>query len=459
MDVTSWMDLDHDTIVWEDSKAFEKQISGNAGTELIEGGKYFVLYNEAMGITGTLNRCTFQTQLLLDGSVVGGSAGHGFIRGSQGCDECFPFNGCIIDAVAGDILKVQTQQQAAGTPSPTRTGGYSGFQLLKLDDDWDYCRLKAYRPGVIQDPGDTIQWNSTIEIDAGSFELDAATKRKIKLKTAGWYLCCYSLGWTNNSSPPVRSICVAYVKNNGIPAWEVEQSYSSSYVRVTSGNDGATNAVFFIHTTIANEEITLETWTDLAGGGGTFGSGSNCYISLVKLPSTTLGLDVYDGTGGESFDVSETPFPWPDQTDVDSPFDHSVVSNTDDIIIKKPGPFLFTGNFHGYRSTGSDRFNTLARFRDGGTALSYGCFGDYHRQSTGVPYHGGSNGVIFPWLSVDDVIDMSREDTSTSSGGGGSPADYPETEPDKMGVQAIYLPSVFPKYWQNGGFFLQQAMS
>lgn len=229
----------------------------------------------------------------------------------------------------------------------------------------------------------------------------------------------------------------------------VPQSYSSSYVRVTSGANGATTAAFLIYTD--SDDQTLNLMTSGEGlGGGTLGFGEFVTIALAKLPDTLiLPFDAYDSTGGQSFDVTETPFDWDAENFDSSAFEHDTSINPDNITIKKGGPYLFLGNFFGNRSSGTNRYNTLSKWRRNGTAQSYGMFGDYNRgDPTRTPKHGASHGILFPWLAVNEVIELAREDTSTSSG------TAPTTVADQMGIQALHLPSVFPGFYNSGGWFL-----
>jgi hypothetical protein len=445
MDYTYWSEYDHDTTVWEDTACFDKYSAG--GVYLREAGHYLAMYNDGAEISGTLNRCAFLGRLVLNGSAgeIEGSMGAGYIKGTEGCDECWkPYSAVIFEASADDLLELQMVEQVGTTPSPTRIADNAGLQLLKLDDTWAYLRLNAERAGYTQDAGDTIIWFTEREVDSSVFSHSGAN---MTLGDIGWYLCCYNLKWDNNSVPPQRATVEAYLYN--ATTYEIiPQSYSSDYNRSTGGTEGVTGAIFLIETTQVDEVFQLV--TNGRGFGATFGDGTKCEIQIVKLPDSINVLDIVDGTGSQTFDTTEDPFDWDVQNSVDSAFDHSTGTDPDDVDILKPGPFLFTGNFYGYRSSGTNRYNTKCRFRDGGTALKYGIFGDYHRQGATVSYHGGSHGVLLPWLSINDAIDMSREDTSTSTG------TAPTSAADQMGVQAIYLPSIFPAYWQNGGFFAQQ---
>ena len=441
-DSTSWVDVDHDTTVHEDAMTFDKEVS--AGTALLEDGHYLALWSERSDISGTLDRVTHHGQLVLDGTHVYGSYGHGYIRGDEGCDECFLYGSAMFSASASDVLKVQINEEQDTSPSPVRAANHGSLQVLKLDDNWDFCIRRAYRPGVIQDVGDDITWWSDVETDSGSFTVSGST---ITLEQAGWYLCSYCLGWNNGSTPPARLTCYAWVELDGTA---IPQSYSSSYVRVTSGIGGYTCALFMIYATSASLDLIMKTAAN-GYGGGTFGVGEACTISLAKLPDDLiLPLDIYDSTGGQSFDVTETPFDWDAENEDSAAFSHDTGTNPDNIVIAKPGPFLFTGNFYGDRSSGTNRYNTLAKWRKNGTALSYGMFGDYNRgDKNRTPQHGASHGILFPWLSKDDIIELAREDTSTSSGSA------PTTVADQMGVQAVHLPSIFPGFYMNGGWFLQ----
>jgi len=441
LDVTTWADLDHDTKVWIDGTTFRKV---SPGIQLLEAGHYLVLHNDGFEISGTLDRCLFETQLLLDGVAVDDSKGHGYIRGTQGCNECFPYNACIINADADDVIKVQAQQRVGTTASPTRMADIGSLQIIKLDDSWPYLKLNAYNARAIQDPGDTISFwpYSAEEGDSDAYSWGDPGE-DIVLADEGWYLVMMNLEYDNNSSPPARSIVGAYLYND-TDAADIPQSHTSSYCRALGGVNGVTTGICLVKTTGDDQVIQLV--TTVAGGGATFGLGAEVYLSIVRLPDDIMKLDVEDNqVETQSFDVStvETPFEWNTQNEADDAYSHSTSVNPDNMVTEKVGPFLFTGNFLSYYKTGTDRYNTLAKFRVGGTSLKYGCFGDYVRQAATVGEHGAAHGALMPWRSVDDIVELAIVDTGTSTG------DAIYTVPGEMGVQSIYLPSIFPGYWQG----------
>jgi len=442
LDSTSYVDVDHDTTVWEDTETFEKNVG--AGVTLKETGHYLGLWNEAAGLGGTLNRAEHTGRLDYNGSALVGSKGTKYIRGLEGCDESEPHGNLIFNvATANQTLKAQIAKTGGTLTGITRTANMAGLQLLKLDDDWDYCRLRITGTSTQQLPLG-VAWTYQDELDTDSFA-HTVLRSPIQFKKVGWHLVTYCIRAKATSVPAARLGFVPGFKRLTPSVAFSEFGYSFGYTRQLGGSDHGTGTACFIFYN-DTADSTWQVYVTKYGGGGQLEL-VDCAIQIAKLPDTVANACMcYDTTGGQSLDVSETPFTWGQEYYDNDAFDHDTGSSTDDIVIKKPGPFLFFGSWIANRASGINRYQTKSEFRKGGTAYQYGIPGSYNRGST-VLYSGLNHAILLPWLSVDDTIDFAREDESSSS------ATAPATIASYGGFSGIYLPSIFPKY--NQGWFLQ----
>jgi len=366
------------------------------------------------------------------------------MRGLEGCNESEPHGGLIFNVgTANQTLKVQVAKTGGTLTDMTRTEDMPGLQLLKLDDDWDYCRLSITGTTVQQLPR-AVAWTNQDELDTDSFA-HSVGRAPIQFKKTGWHLITYCVRGQATSSPPARVGWVSSFDRLTPSVTSSEFGYSFAYARQADNcNHGTSNTCFLFYNDTANS--TWQVYVTKYGGGGQLDL-ADCAIQIAKLPDTVVNICMcYDTTGGQSLNVAETPFTWGQEYYDDDAFEHDTSTDTDDIIVKKPGPFMFFGSWISTRASGNVRYQTKSAFRKGGTALQYGIPGSYNRGNT-VLYSGLNHAIMFPWLSVDDVIDFSREDESTSS------TSPPLTIASMAGFSGIYLPSIFPKY--NQGWFLQ----
>jgi hypothetical protein len=445
-DNQSWHDETFDTTVFQEASTYEMQ-ANRYDVKLKEAGHYLALHNNLISADTGSNRTEHTARLTYNGADLDTGRGQGYNRMVGGCEEAYVSGAAILDIpTANQYLNCEMQNSSSTTTAnATRRASLSGLQLLKLDDSWDYFRADAYHVSVFQDLGDIIAWHNIHEEDSGSFEMVDIQKRAITLKSDGAYLAVYTVCFLANSSPPERTCGYAFLSLGGVGQY-IEHSYSYSYARQAQGCDlGVISGMCLIGSEIDNRLLRLETVSET---GGAQIIEANTTIEVVKLPDNVLNiLRISDALGGGSFDVTDEPFEYKDEQDDDSAFLHSSGGTSYNVHIQKPGAFLFMAGIHADRSAaGANRYNNIFRWRRNSTPQTYGNFGSYNRGDASS-VSGGSHGILFPNLDVNDIITLARTDESTSSG---TP---PYTVMDKCGMCAIWLPSIFPQAGQ--GFFLQ----
>ena len=448
-DSTSDINCTFDTTVFEDNRVFEIQ-SNRYDIEIKERGHYLLLGNEVIDNDTGSNRLMHHARFVHNSNTLQ-SKGSGYIRMTQGCEESYVSVACIEDITTlNNNLKLVNKNVSTTTgANSTRRANSSGLSLLKLDDSWDYIRLTAYTgvPGPLQNLGGAIGWSTQDEYDTGSFNHSpSARNSRVGLKKVGWYLCCFTIDATANNVPASRCSAYSYIRFNGSTVHK--NSTWGVYSRQTEGCSRlALSGVCLIYNSTANDYIEFIGAT--GGGGGASINQDVTHWQMCKLPDEVINvLEIQDSTGSQSMDVTQTPFDYDAETYDDSAFEHSTSTNKDDVTIKKPGPFLFIGTGRAtYAPATNTRYNSLLKFRKDGTDLQYGQGGNYFRNGT-VDDYGFGAALIFPDLDVDDVIDLTREDESSSTGAA------PTTVANYTGMQALYLPSIFPP---QGGHWIENA--
>jgi hypothetical protein len=447
-DSTSDINCTFDTTVFEDDRVFEMQ-ANRYDIEIKERGHYLLLGNEVIDNSSGTSRLMHHGRFVHNSNTLQGS-GSGYIRMTQGCESDYVNVACIEDITsANNNLNFINKNVSTTTgANSTRRANSSGLSLLKLDDTWDYIRLTAYTgtPGPLQQLGGAIGWSTQDEYDTGSFTHDPAGRNsRIGLKSTGWYLCCFTFHAYANNVPASRCSAYSAIRFNGSTYFK--NSTWGTYARQTQNcNTLRLSGVCLIYNDTADDYVEL---MGLTSGGGAQIIQSSTHWQMCKLPDEVINvLEIQDSSGGQSMDVTQTAFDYDAETFDQSAFEHDTSTNPDNVTIKKPGPFLFIGTGRAnYAPATNTRYNSLLKFRKDGRDLQYGQGGNFFRNGT-VDDYGFGAALIFPYLDVDDVIDCTREDESSSSGAA------PTTVANYTGMQALYLPSIFPP---QGGQWIEHA--
>ena len=233
--------------------------------------------------------------------------------------------GGIIEVSAdNDALIMRSQRTCQGDDAIQREPNATGIQLVKLNDDWDYCRLSktSNQTGV---PSSTsfidVTYDRQEEVDAGSFEHVSGTG-DIALKTAGHYLVLANtyIRKANNST---RS---AYHQRLALDDNPVAGSRTTVYLRGNqdsdSCNDGSAAIGMIIETTSANQVLSVECNKETGQTPDIIASGTA--VAIVKLPDDADYIRL-DDSGTDNFNPDTmTALGWDTELERDAAgFGHS----------------------------------------------------------------------------------------------------------------------------------------
>jgi hypothetical protein len=75
----------------------------------------------------------------------------------------------VITASAGDDIELRMQKTDSNTATIQRTPNRSGINILKLDDEWGYTRLRPSASQAITTSWSDMNLGTTDELDIASF--------------------------------------------------------------------------------------------------------------------------------------------------------------------------------------------------------------------------------------------------------------------------------------------------
>jgi len=198
----------NNNVTWDNAVAESATIDLQPNTsdiDLVDGGKYLVLYNTwtEQGSTGGGNRRSVASYLTVNGSPLEYGWGGGYIRDAENDFTAYNSGAAIIDVSAGDDLAVRLDRDDGNPGGGTAIrGGTNGVSILKLDDGLDYARVHS-SAGTADISANTsftaVNWDTADEIDSGSFAFTApATNVSLQGVTGQSFLVTTNIKLQNN---------------------------------------------------------------------------------------------------------------------------------------------------------------------------------------------------------------------------------------------------------------------
>ena len=442
VDVASPTDQTWDTIVSEGA-IFNLDDTGGSPTyslvNLSDAGHYFVMYNIGLETDAGTNRSEIQGWLNLAGTSLAYGRSSCYIRRSGGADECWISGSAIINAAAGDDIKVSAQRTDNNSATVRRRANNSGFMLLKLNDNWNYARLKDATGGQAFNSTtfSTVSWDTNDELDAGF----SRTGGDITLSEAGHYLVTTNVMFRNSSGSARRNNEIRLT----LDGYEIPGTRTSAYLRGSnSTQDHAAVWTGIIEATTTNQTLNIQAACEGEACGGVTNVGNQTALAIVKIPDSAEYISLTETVGGQLVDGTNDPVLWDKNKEVDSAsFSHSTTTNSSRININKNGNYLFFSSFYSNRSppTGTERLYPHWEWqKNGSTKYQYGSFGKYNRgdqSTTGTFSAGDSGGILLDNMTSSDYIEILNTDETT---GTDSLASF---QPSRMSVQGVNIASLF----------------
>jgi len=416
-----------------DTNVRQDAIYTRTGTnvDLGESGHYLVITNLGLQSASGSNRSEIQSRLNLNGVNLAYGRSTGYIRRSGGTDECFLSSATIINATAGNDLIVNAIRTDSNSATVQRRANECGLQLLKLNDNWDYLRIRNSANQSVATTYTDVTWNVQDEVDSGSFTQSSGN---ITLNQTGHYMVCSNVMFDTGSSGTRVGAKIRLT----LDGTQVNGSEVTAYMRGNNGcNTGCANLFIIIEAT-AGQILRLQAIRDTFATANILSDSTG--FTAVKLNDFAEFVRLRETGGGQRIDTN-ADITWDTNVEVDSAsFTHSTVTNTENIQVNKTGDYLFLSTFYSDRTgTSGSRLVPHWVWEVNGTSQQYGSFGFYNRGTQGgapVLYAGRSGGFIANLTDTDDIsITNIDESTGTDVNATFQPNDYV--------IQGINLASLF----------------
>lgn len=434
------------TLSWDTAVAINSEIlinGANNSFDLSAWGHYLVMYSIPVQSTSWFNRSEIQSWLELNSSTaIPYSYSSAYIRRVDGDFEWYLEGSAVIEAAAGDDIDVKIQRSNTNTSWVSRSANRSGINILKLDDSWDYARL---RPASAQ--GITTSWeNVNVSV---SDELDTAwyslSWNDVTLTQTGKYLVSYNV-WAITTGSDRTNNEVRLILDGA----EIDATRSTAYVRAQEGSfTGISSFVWIIETSSINQVLNLQIRRESTLAGTTNNTiPSKSWLTITKLPDSADYVRVWESGGGQDISNIASALSFDTTIEQGSSLQHDAVVNSQ-IQVQSAGDFLMLHSIYNTRTGTSNlsRENPYLRWRVGWNDVGYGTSWSYNRHSNdadGITSSSASSAwVILSWVWAGDIIELIQQNEASNG-----EAVY---EAERMGIQWVNLLSLF----SSDGFLSQ----
>jgi len=400
---------------------------GRVNVDLSLAGHYLVMYNSSF-LEATGRRFETQNWLSLGGSIIPYGQSTGYIRRSGGTNESWQFGAAIIEATAGQDIKVVAQRTDDETATPNRQANSSGLMVLKLPDTWNFARIREAGGGQVftSTSFTAVTWDTNDELDTGSFTHTGDTDQ-ITLVEAGHYMVT-----ANVHLQTTGTTRTSFQMRLTLDGTEINGTRTTFYPRGSDSNHDHRGVFAGIINVSSNDVLRFEIAKETGSNATMITSGSG--ITIAKLPETADYVRL-GKTNTQAVDGTDDPITWNQSLEVDSgSFSHS--SNL--VNIDQDGDYLFFSTYYASKpSTVDTRLYPHWEWRKTGTKYQYGSSGKYNR-GNGSLICGNSLGIIASGLLDTDNIDVVNTDEGT-----GTDATL-VFEANRMGLQGVRIASLLP---------------
>jgi hypothetical protein len=412
---------------------------GRDSVTLTDGGHYFVSYNLAFATLAGTNRSEINSLIDVNGTNIAQGRSSCYIRRTGGVNNCWLSGSAIIEATAGNTVTIEAQRTDSNTATVQRRANESGLTIIKLDDSWDYARIREAGGGQTLNSATytTIDWDTNDELDSGSF---SRTGGDITLASAGHYLVTSNVKHRSSSATGTRNNATRLT----LDGTELPGTRTTAYTMGTnSAQDSVSVYSGIIQTSSANQVLRLqgacenETCNSITNVGGETG------ITIVKLPDTADYIRLHEAGGGQAVDGTNAVVTWDTQSEVDgSSFSHNTGANSERLVAEQDGNYLFLTSFYESRTllTSTVRLQPHWQFRDNGTLQQYGSSASYSRgdNTTQGSFTSGNSSTFLTTLSDNDYVEVVNTDRSTGTVASATFA------ANRYAIQGVRIQSLFP---------------
>jgi len=411
---------------------------GNQDVTLSEAGHYLALYNLPMETISGTNRSEIQGRLDLSGWDLPYGLSTCYIRRTEGVDECWMAGAAIIESTStSQTIAVEAFKTDSNSAGVRRRANESGFMLVRLDDDWDFARIREVGGGQTFNTTSwtTVSWDTNDELDA----IFSRTGGDITLSETGHYLVTYTLMFRNSGGARRNNETRLTLDGFELPGTRV-----SAYTRTTNATDDhAASFVGIIEATTTDQILRLQGVCEGEACGNITGVGNQMGITIAKLPETAEYVRLGYSADDQLTDVANDPFEWDIQSEIDAAsFSHDSGTNPSRVEIDQAGDYLFLASFFTDRTSTGDGSRQQPRWEwrtNGSTVQQYGSFAKYNRgdqSTTGTFSAGASGGIVLDGLTTSDYIEV----LATNEATGVDPQSFYDSP--RLGIQGVRLGSL-----------------
>ena len=437
------------SLSWDTNVAENAEIplnGGNTSFDLSVGGHYLVMYSVPIRSTWGSNRSEAQSWLRINGTTdVEYSYSSSYMRRADDDFEWYNEGAAIINANAGDDIDLRIQKTDSNTTATMqRTPGRSGINILKLDDDWDYARLRPSAAQAITTTWSDVDLSTSDELDATWYSL---LGNDITLSGTWKYLVTYSVGIVTTGTDRTNN-----ETRLTLDGAEIDATRGTAYSRAQNGSfTGIASYVWIIESSSMNQVLNLEIrrestlqWTTNNTVPGKTG------ITITKLPDYADYVRVWEVTWGQDMTTAaNTPLTFDTTIEQGIDMEHDSI-NTSEIDINASGDYLFFHSVYNAQNflNNANRENPYLEWQVSGNTIPYGVSGSYNRHSDDgdgeTESSHSSAWVILPWLTSWDRVELTETNEARN---GGSTYKW-----GFMGIQWVSLFSLF-----SGGWYFSQS--
>lgn len=431
---SSAQSLSWDTVVSQDA-----QIPidwSNTSFDLSAGGHYLMMYSIPVRSTWSIgNRSEIQSWIRINGVNSPYTYGSSYIRRANNDNEWYNEWAAILNVAPGDDMEVQIQKTDSNTATMERTPWRSGINILKLDDDWNYARLRPAASQAITPSWEQINLWITDEVDTAGFSI---SWNDLTLSALWKYLVTYNV-WaiTTGSDRTNNEIRLTL---DGI---EIDSTRSTTYIRAQNWSfSGIASYVGIIETSSINQVLNLEVMRESTLQGTTNDTVINkTWLTVVKLPDSADYIRIWEAIWGQDVSIAaNTPLSFDTTIEQGLSLQHDFV-NTSEIDIVSAGDYMLLHSIYNRRigTANWPRENPYLEWQVWWVSLDYGVSGSYNRNANdadGITNSSHSSAwIIIPSLSWGETIQLTE--TNEASAG---PTTYAAWH---MWIQWVNLQSLF----------------
>ena len=366
-----------------------------------QAGHHLVMYSARFDSSSGSNRSELQSQIRVNGADIAYGWSQGYIRRSNGANECVTAGGTIINVPTNNTpVNLRSYRTDNNTGAQViRYNNVANVQFLKMDDTWDYCRLSRSSDQT----GPTtiygwipVEYNVQDELDTGSFD-HVSGSSAIRLKQKGHYLV---LANTYIFCSVDRAIFKHRLTLDGV---EVPGSRSTVYIRgnQNSCQEGAATIGTIIETTELETVLNVESALDVARGSSAY-KANRTGITVVKLPDDADYIRL-DDSGRDNFNpAGVVALGWDTELERDT---NSFTHADSQIGAAISNDYLFLTAMYDDNDSANDRQYYWQRWATNGVATpeSFGQSGRFARDDAGSEAVGNWSGILLD-LGVGDYV-------------------------------------------------------